>query len=261
MTFLIAFVLGAAVGSFLNVCVYRIPIGESIAWPPSRCMSCRRAVSWFDNIPILSFFILKAKCRHCGGKISAQYPAVELAAAVLFVLFYAVFGLTAVGVCYLALSLLLLTQGIIDWRHQIIPDVITIPGILLGITMSSIFPALQGEATWQKAFLNSLFGVVLGGGVLFLLGTAAEKILKKEAMGGGDVKLLAMIGAFLGWSGVFWTLFLGSLLGSIVGIYRRAAHGEEKLAFGPYMGAAAFLYLFWGGSFFGWYFQWMKWTP
>lgn len=256
---MIAFGLGAIVGSFLNVCIVRIPYGESIVFPSSHCLSCRRPIAWYDNIPLASFFILKGRCRNCGARVSWQYPLVELSAALLFVLFYSAFGLTVTGVLYLLLALGLLTQALIDWKHQIIPDGITLPGIVIGLAASAFFPGLQGQPGWLGGALFSLLGILLGGGVLYAAGTIAEWVLKKEAMGGGDVKLLAMIGAFTGWQGVLWTLFVASFVGSAVGIYFRVTRGEEKLPFGPYLAVAAFLYLFFGQGFFDWYRQMIGW--
>jgi leader peptidase (prepilin peptidase)/N-methyltransferase len=243
MPFVIAFVLGTIIGSFLNVCVFRIPAKKSILFPASHCVSCKRAIFWHDNIPLLSFLVLKGRCRNCGCKISPQYPFVELLGGGLFVLFYAVFGLSAQGFVFLLLALILLVAGLIDYRHQIIPDEITLPGILAGLVLSF----------WTQGLLNAVLGMLLGGGILYLAGTIAQWILKKEAMGGGDVKLLAMIGAFLGWKAVLWTLFTGSFVGTGVGLYLRFVKKQERIPFGPCLALGAFLYLFFGESFFNWY--------
>src|SRR3989338_7890929 len=194
MFFVTAFVLGAVIGSFLNVCIIRIPKGESIFFPASHCVSCHKRIAWSDNIPILSFIFLKGRCRQCSAKISWQYIVVEFLTACVFVLCYGVFGLTVKGILYLILSLALLTESFIDLKHQIIPDVITLPGIVIGLIASTVFPLLHGQDSFLFGFLRSLGGVLLGGGFLYLAGAVAEWILKKEAMGGGDVKLLAMIG-------------------------------------------------------------------
>lgn len=260
MPFVIAFALGAIAGSFLNVCIIRIPIKESILFPASHCLSCRRAIAWYDNIPIVSFFILKGRCRNCAAGISWQYPVVETLSALLFVLFYAVYGLTATGIIYLVLSLALFTQSFIDFKYQIIPDGITLPGIVLGLGLSTFFPVIHGADSWTVGLWNAILGVVVGGGILYLIGTVAEFFLKKEAMGGGDVKLLAMIGAFVGWGGVLGTLFLSSFIGSIVGLYFRFKKGEERIPFGPYLALAAFLYLFFGQRVFESYRQLIGWA-
>lgn len=253
MPVLIAFVFGAIVGSFMNVCILRLPKEESIVFPGSHCVSCKRSIAWFDNIPLVSFFVLGRKCRHCAAPISWQYVGIELLTACTFVLFYQTFGLTVKGIAYLLFTLVIIVESAIDFRHRIIPDELTLPGIAAGLILSTVFPSLQNETVFWKGLVQSLLGMLVGGGFLYLLGTIAEFILKKEAMGGGDVKLLAMTGALLGWKAVLWTLFVSSLLGSVAGLFQRLRGGEEKIPFGPYLGLAAVLYLFVGESTIAWY--------
>lgn len=253
-----AFIFGAVTGSFLNVCILRLPKEESIVFPASHCMGCRKPIAWYDNIPILSFFILGAKCRNCRAKISLQYPLVEALTGVLFVVFYKTFGLTPKGALYLYLTLGLLAQSVIDSRHKIIPDVITLPAIAVGLAASVFFPQIHGETGHLAGFWAALKGVLLGGGFLYAVGTIAEWILKKEAMGGGDVKLLAAIGAVIGWRGVLWTIFVSSLVGAVVGIVIRARKGEELIPYGPFLAFGAFLYLFIGPQVMGWYFNFLR---
>lgn len=257
MPSLIAFALGAMTGSFLNVCIFRLPEGESVVFPASHCRGCRKPIAWYDNVPMLSFLLLRGRCRQCGAGISWQYFWVELATALTFVLFYSFFGLTAIGAIYLALTLALFVETAIDFRHQIIPDAITLPGMVLGLALSFALPELHGESSRVWGLFWSLAGLLAGGGFLYAAGTLAEKILKKEAMGGGDVKLLAMIGAFLGWKAVLWTIFVSSFLGSIVGIVLRLSRGDERIPFGPYLGAAACLYLFIGDQAIEAYLKWI----
>ena len=259
MFFVAAFALGAVVGSFLNVCIIRVPKEESVIFPASHCVDCRAPIAWHDNIPIASYFWLRGRCRSCGAKISKQYVVVEFLTACLFVLFYNYFGISVAGAVWLLFSLALLVQSAIDFRHQIIPDGITLPGILLGTFLSVLIPGLHGQTSWLIGLREAAIGVLLGGGFLYAAGTIAEWILKKEAMGGGDVKLLAMIGAFVGWQGVLWTVLVSSVLGSIVGVYLRFKKGEQMIPFGPYLGLAAFLYIFFGEktiraylNFIGW---------
>ena len=240
------FIVGAMIGSFLNVCILRLPKEESIAFPGSHCFSCQKPIAWYDNIPILSYLILGGKCRACKKGFSAQYPIVEAVTGGLFILFWRKFGLTPVGGVYLAFSLALLVQSVIDARYKIIPDEITLPGMVLGLIASFVFPQLHGQATHVAGFLSGLYGLLLGGGFLWVAGTLAEKILKKEAMGGGDVKLLGVVGAIIGMQGVLWTIFVSSVIGSIVGIYLRLRKGDEVIPFGPFLAIAAFLYLFIG---------------
>ena len=253
METVIAFVMGACVGSFLNVCIARLPLAQSVVTPGSHCMACGKPVRWFDNIPILSYFILGGKCRDCKAAYSIRYAFVELLTALTFVLFYRSFGVTPFGAIYLTLTLALITQTFIDFDHQIIPDEITLPGIILGFVFSGIFPGLHGQTVWHQGLLQSLFGILAGGGFLYASAMLAEFFLKKEAMGGGDIKLLAMIGALIGWLGAFWVIFAASLIGSVVGIYLRITKGQQLIPFGPYIGAGAVLYLFYGQKVIGWY--------
>jgi len=249
------FAVGAMVGSFLNVCIWRVPEGKSIAFPGSHCRACAAPIAWYDNVPVVSWLLLSGKCRRCKAAISPQYPAVELLTAATFVLFWTKFGPTPEGAVYLLFTLAILVQAGIDFRHRIIPDVITLPGMLIGLGASALVPAIQGQESALGGFVQSLVGLLAGGGLLYVTGTIAEWIFKKEAMGGGDVKLLAMIGAFLGWPAVLWTIFVSSLLGSVVGLWMRFRHGAETIPYGPYLGAAAVSYIFWGRAFMQWYFQ------
>jgi len=258
MQALAAFVFGAITGSFLNVCILRLPKEESIVFPGSRCMGCRKPIVWYDNIPILSFFLLRAKCRYCQCKISVQYPLIEALTGALFVLFYMTFGSTPKGFLYLYLTLGLLAQSVIDSRHKIIPDILTLPAIVVGLAVSAFFPQVHGQTGHLAGFWAALQGVLLGGGFLYAVGTLAEWILKKEAMGGGDVKLLAAIGAVIGFRGVLWTIFVSSLAGSVVGIIIRVRKGEELIPYGPFLAFGAFLYLFIGPQVMGWYFNYLK---
>lgn len=251
---LIAFIFGSMVGSFLNVCILRMPKDESIVFPASHCTSCKKPIAWFDNIPILSFLALGAKCRHCKKKLSWQYPVIEAVTGLLFVVFLRQFGLGPKGILYLYLTLALLVQSVIDARERIIPDAITLPALGVALAASAVFPEIHGQAAHLRGFLASLGGALLGGGFLYAVGALAEWILKKEAMGGGDVKLLAAIGGVIGWRGVVWTIFISALIGSAVGIYGKIRRGEELIPYGPFLAVAAFLYLFVGPRAIEWYF-------
>ena len=221
-------------------------------------MSCLKPLAWYDNLPILSFLALRGGCRYCHKKISVQYPLIEALTGILFVVFYFSFGLTPKGFLYLYLTLGLLVQSVIDSRYKIIPDIITLPAIVIGLIISSIFPEVHGESARWAGFLAALKGVLLGGGFLYAAGTIAEWVLKKEAMGGGDVKLLAGIGAVIGWRGVLWTVFVSSLVGAVIGIIIRVRKGEELIPFGPFLALGAFLYLFVGPQAMAWYFGWVR---
>lgn len=252
---ILAIFLGAVVGSFLNVCIFRIPKEESIVFPGSHCQSCQKKIAPLDNIPLLSFLILRGRCRYCAAKISWQYPLVEFLSAGLFVLFYYYFGLTVKGALYLLLALALLTETFIDLRHRIIPDVITLPGVVIGLAASVFFPGLHDQRFWWGGLSCSLIGMFAGGGFFYMTGMLAERVLKKEAIGGGDIKLMAMIGAFLGWQGAALTIFSSSVIGSVVGVYLKIKNGEERIPFGPFIALGAFFYLFYGHTIIQWYVQ------
>jgi len=245
---LFAFAFGAIVGSFLNVCIYRIPTEKSIVSPPSSCPACGHAIRWFENIPIVSYLMLRGRCSACRLKISPRYPAVEALTGLLFVLTFFYFGFSAATVIYLVFVAALVVITFIDLDHQIIPDVISLPGILVGFAGSFFVPWL----IWY----DSIFGILLGGGSLLAVAWIYEKLTGREGMGGGDIKLLAMFGAFLGWQAVFPVIFLASLAGTLIGVpLMLAQKGDTRLAipFGPFLALAAIIYLFWGQMLISWY--------
>lgn len=239
---------GAVVGSFLNVCIYRLPRGESVAWPGSHCPSCTHAIAWYDNIPILSYVALVGRCRHCGVRIPLQYPAVEILNGLGYVGVLWFFGLTWSTVVYWALYSSLLVVAGTDLSHKIIPNAITFPGIVLGlISAGTILPL---------GLVNGIIGLLVGGGILWLLAWASPYLFGKEGMGGGDIKLLAMIGAFLGWKPAVMTIMLGSFLGSVVGvtlIASKVIRREDYIPFGPFLVCGALVSLFFGQSLLDWY--------
>ncbi len=260
MQALISFAFGSIVGSFLNVCILRMPKDESVAFPSSRCPNCQKPIAWHDNIPILSFLLLRARCRHCRAAISWQYPVIEALTGLLFAVFLDRFGLGPKGFLYLYLALVLLAQGVIDFRYRIIPDLLTLPAIGVAVVASAFFPEIHGEGAHGAALWASLKGVLLGGGFLYAVGSIAEWIMKKEAMGGGDVKLLAAIGGVVGWRGVVWTIFVSALVGSIIGVWEKylCKKGDGYIPYGPFLGLAAFLYLFVGPQTIEWYLGYLK---
>ncbi len=234
----LALLWGLILGSFLNVCIHRLPRGLSVVRPGSACPACGRPISWYDNLPLVSYLLLRGRCRACGMRIPLRYPLVEAATALVSWLVYARFGMGWPYLAYFLYSAALLAVSGIDLEHRIIPDEISLSGIVAGLLLAAFTPLLGlGEA---------LLGVLLGGGFLMVVGLLYEKARKQEGIGGGDVKLLAMIGAFTGWKGVLFTIFVGSLCASVVGITLmivRRRDGRLPIPFGPFLSGASFLYL------------------
>ena len=237
------------VGSFLNVCIFRLPQGESIIMPGSHCPHCNNPIKFYDNIPLISYLLLRGKCRNCKASISFQYPLIEGITALFSCWVSIKFGPSLSYLFYFSFVAALIVITFIDLYHQIIPDVISLPGIGLGLLGSLIIPHIS--------FFNSLIGMILGGGSLFLVATLYQWFFKREGMGGGDVKLLAMIGAFLGWKAVILTILLSSLIGSVTGIAIMAFKGKDfkyAIPFGPFLSLGAVLSLFYGENLINWYF-------
>jgi leader peptidase (prepilin peptidase)/N-methyltransferase len=244
-----AFVLGAVVGSFLNVCISRLPENQSIVKPRSRCPKCEGPILWYDNLPIISFIILRAKCRHCGEPISYQYPAVELLTATLFVLLMHRFTNIPVLVIYAAFTCSLIVITFIDLEHYIIPDEISLSGIVIGLLVSLLPETITDGQLVTSSIVDSLIGCVVGGGLLYLTALFSLVAFKKEGMGGGDIKLMAMVGAFLGWKMALTTIVMGSVFGAFVGvglILLRLKVRGDYIPFGPYLALGAFLSMMWG---------------
>lgn len=253
---LLIFLLGLLLGSFANVCIYRIPRDESVVTPPSHCPICGNHIAWYDNVPVFSYLMLGAKCRACSAPISARYPLIELLTVVSFLIPALYFPVSLAMVVYLYYAFVLVVITVIDIEHFIIPDVFSLSLIVVGFAGSAVNYPL-GETVMQRMG-NSMAGILLGGGGLLAVGYLGEKILKKEAMGGGDIKLLAGIGAVLGWQRVLSTLFVASLFGSIAGIYlivTKRMKRTEYLPFGPYLAVAAYLNLFLPSNL-SWIFMW-----
>jgi leader peptidase (prepilin peptidase)/N-methyltransferase len=242
-----AALFGLCIGSFLNVAIYRLPLGQSLATPPSRCRTCGYSLRWFDNIPVLSWVLLRGRCRQCGTRVSWQYPVVELVTGALFVL---VVWLTPVGplmASRLLLVCILIALFGIDLEHQILPNSITLPAIAIGVLLSLIAPP-----GWKDA----LIGVVLGGGILYAIAWGYYLWRREEGMGMGDVKMLAMIGAFLGWKAVLVTLVLSSFAGAFIGLGLMAVQrGTMKYAlpFGTFLAIGAVVAMFVGEPLIAWY--------
>lgn len=239
---------GALIGSFLNVCIYRLPLRESIVWPGSHCTACAQAIAWYDNIPIVSYLLLAGRCRSCGTAISCRYPITEALNAVGYIGLLWYFGPTWVTAVYGMLYSALLVVAGTDLSHKIIPNAITFPGIVLGLmSAATILP---------MGLMNGVIGLLVGGGILWFLAWISPYLFGKEGMGGGDIKLLAMIGAFLGWKPALMTILVGSLLGSVVGvtlIVAQVIKREDYIPFGPFLVCGAVVALFFGDPILDWY--------
>jgi leader peptidase (prepilin peptidase)/N-methyltransferase len=257
------FVFGASIGSFLNVCIYRLPAGRSVVTPRSACPHCRVTIPWYDNIPVVSWFILRGRCRSCGIPFSPRYAVVEAAAGGLAVLHFARFGPSAealflrgeaaglaVAAITFAFACALLVVALIDLDHQIIPNAITLPGIAAGLLASAVLPVSLRDAA---------IGAALGGGVLIAVAKGYLAVTGREGMGLGDVKLLAMIGAFLGWPAVLFSLLTASVTGAavmvvVLALSRRGL--RQAFPFGPFLCLAGLAYVFVGARAVAWYLSW-----
>ena len=271
MLYAIIFIFGAIIGSFLNVCIYRIPRNESIVFPRSRCTACKKPIPWYDNIPFLSYIFLKARCRFCKEKISFRYFLVEFISAIFFLILFMNFGWTPKFWIYSIVTFALIVASFIDLEFQIIPDRISIGGILLGIILSGFFPKLHGHHIWKDSLVKSILGILVGGGIIYftrlffnivLLWVRRtgyylrrnpywRKILSryrhvKDSMGMGDMKLMAMLGAFLGWKMAMLIFFLAPFLGTPYGLYLKFKKQQDIIPYGPYISMASFVAMVWG---------------
>ncbi len=247
---LIVFVFGALVGSFLNVCILRIPKGESIVSPPSHCPACKSSIPFYDNIPLISYLILRAHCRYCGARISFRYFVVEFLMAALAVALLLRVGLGLGYFAYFVFVASLIVITFIDLDERIVPDVISLPGIGLGLLLSIVNWLLPMDPlSVLPSPMSSLMGVLLGGGSRLGVAWAYQLFTGREGMGGGDVKLLAMVGAFLGWPAIPVALFFASLTGSLIGLglmILKQTDGKLALPFAPFLCLGAILHLFIG---------------
>lgn len=239
--------LGLSIGSFLNVCIYRLPRRESLTWPASHCTACHRPLSWYENLPVASWIALRGRCRTCGERISVMYPAVEIIAGAIFVAGAVIYGWTPLLAARLLFACAMIVLFVIDLQHQILPNVITVPGIVIGFILSFVLP---------PGWLASLIGLIAGGGILFLIAETYYRLRGIEGLGMGDVKMLAMIGAFLGWKLMLLTLVLASFAGSFVGVGVIAfGRGGMKAAlpFGTFLAVGALVAAVAGEPILAWY--------
>jgi leader peptidase (prepilin peptidase)/N-methyltransferase len=244
--FLAGFV-GLCVGSFLNVCIHRLPRGESVLWPASHCPRCARSLLWYQNIPVVSWLVLRGRCGFCGAPISPRYPIVEVGTAVVWMLvaFFTPPGWLLAS--RLVFATMLIVLFMIDLEHQILPNVITLPGILVGLAFSVVAP---------PGLIDALVGALAGGGVLYAIAMGYYLLRKEEGMGMGDVKMLAMIGAFLGWRAVIITLVLSSFVGATIGLVLIASQRggmRYALPFGTFLSVAALVAMLVGDRLMAWY--------
>jgi leader peptidase (prepilin peptidase)/N-methyltransferase len=259
ITYIFIFILGSIVGSFLNVCIHRMPQqGYSLVRPPSYCPKCRKPIPWYDNIPLLSYILLRGRCRFCSEKISFRYFIVEFITAGLFLLLYLRFGLNFNFLVYSILVCGLIVATFIDIGQRIIPDEISLGGIGLGV----IFALIRSVHLSPFAFLpaplrDSFMGIIIGGGSLYITGRAFDFIYfgllkkppiqgEKESMGGGDIKLLAMIGAFLGWQKALLVFFIAPFMGSVAGVVNLMVKKNHTIPYGPFLTLGAVISLLWG---------------
>ncbi|NIM19526.1 MAG: prepilin peptidase [Candidatus Latescibacteria bacterium] len=245
---LIAFIFGISIGSFLNVLIHRLPIGESIVRPRSRCPQCGRYIRWFENVPLLSYILLGGRCRGCRSKIPLRYPAVELLSGVFAVFSLWRYGVTLEALWVYAFLVVLLAIAVIDWRHQIIPDVLSLGGVILGITGAFVCLSIDP--------IEAFIGTAFGASILIVIALIYKAVRKIDGLGGGDVKLMAMIGAFLGWQMVLLVLFIASLMGSLYGLHlmRSGGDGKTAVAFGSFLAPSAAIVFFFGGRLLELYF-------
>jgi leader peptidase (prepilin peptidase)/N-methyltransferase len=243
----VAAAFGAIVGSFLNVCIYRLPIGKSIVWPASSCTSCGRELSWYENIPVLSYVVLRGRCRTCQAPFSIRYPLIEALTAAMFAAAWWYYGPHVLLAARLVFGCALIVLFAIDLEHQLLPNAITLPGIVVGFLFSCF-----AEPGW----IASLIGILVGGGVLYGVALAYYYIRHEEGLGMGDVKMLAMIGAFLGWKLTLVTLMMASLSGTVIGvalIVSKRGGMKYALPFGTFLALGAAAAAIVGPALLDWY--------
>lgn len=253
------FIMGTVFGSFFNVCIWRLPREESIVDPPSHCPVCQCRIPWYDNVPILSYLALGARCRKCRAVISLRYPAVELATGLGYLWIWWYFGPTAQALTAVFLFSVLLVASVVDFDHQIIPDETSLGGLVVGIVASTMVPSIHGEDIWWKGLRESLIGLAAGGGLIYVTGVLGTWAFRKDAMGGGDVKLVAMLGAFLGWKKALLVYLLAPIFALPLGLFLKFVKKQEVLPFGPFLAMAGWVSFVWGEQIIRWYLRGMAW--
>ncbi len=237
-----AFGVGAIIGSFLNVLIVRLPKHENFVTRRSHCPHCNALIHWYDNVPLLSYLILRGRCRNCRKAISPQYPIVELVTGLLFLISFQLYGPSYRMIMVDVFISMLIVVTIVDFRHFLIPDLVTIPGMILGLAFSLVSPVVSP--------LDAVIGLLVGGVSLYLLAIVGDFVFKKESLGGGDIKLAAMLGAWLGWQSIIIIFFGAAFLGLIFAVIQMARSSETRktrlIPFGPFLSMAAVIALFWG---------------
>jgi len=253
---LTAFLYGSCLGSFMNVCIWRIPRGESVAGAPSHCTSCGAEIRWYDNLPVVSYLVLRGRCRHCHAPYSPRYCIVEAATGLLFAAILVKTGLTrqvpAVMLPYCTMVLYAIAAGWIDAEHRIVPDLLSYPALGIGVVSAAVFPEIWGCAAWYRGALLAVLAAGLVGGGLALFAVAGRALCRREVLGWGDVKFVAATAALIGLPGALWSLFAGSLFGMIAGVVaarrRRRSLRRAAIPFAPFLGAAALIWIFAGDA-------------
>lgn len=244
-----AILFGLVAGSFLNVVIYRLPSGRSVVRPRSHCPSCHKVIPWYENMPVVSFLLLRGRCSGCGAPISMRYVVVEAVGGALAYLTVLRFGLTVDAIFVFSFLMALVAITIIDWKHRIIPDAISLPFLMIGLAWSFVSPALTPQ--------SSVLGAVAGGGGLYAVGVVYRLLRHSEGMGGGDVKLMAMVGAFLGVQLILPVILIASFFGSLYGmaLMRNGGNARTSVAFGSFLAPAAAFCTFFGTYLLSWYLQ------
>jgi leader peptidase (prepilin peptidase)/N-methyltransferase len=237
----LVFFVGLIVGSFLNVCIHRLPLGENIAFPGSHCPKCGAAIRWYQNVPVLSWLALRGRCASCRASIAWRYPLVELLSGAAALSLWTVYGPSPAFAIALPYAWMLLVLFFTDWDHHLLPDAITLTGFVAGMATAPFNPFLSGEGNWGRIW-TALLGAALGSGILWGIGAVWKRLRGVDAMGLGDVKMMAMVGAFTGPTGVLFTLFVASIVGAVVGVARIPFRGgslRDELPFGCFLAPAA----------------------
>lgn len=244
----VVFFLGGCVGSFLNVCIYRFPRGVSVVRPGSYCPHCKAPIVWYDNIPLVSYILLWKRCRSCRRKISFRYYLVELLAGSIFLSLFVYYGLSPFFFFYGYFISSLLIVAFVDFEHQVIPDEVSLAGILFALIFCFVFPEVLDEVNPRLALANSVLGLLGGGVMIYLTATIGRFVFKREAMGGGDIKLMAMIGAFLGLRLVIIAYFVAPILAAPIGITLKLTKKADVIPYGPFLALASLIVMLFGNQ-------------